>query len=320
MAVEKSYARLGLVPRHRDRRGPRDGAALHPADAEPRGHRARHLYAGERHRPRHLEPGALPRRAVGRVSNLQVEPGGRTIEIDFELFTDRLTTVGANVDHPPGLADGGHVRAAARSGGEQPRDRRGLPLSRHAGESPSADDARLHAKIGRTSRRCRRRWRSYGIGCPKCWSASSRRSRSSGDRRQDARQPRPGRPVLHQRRTHRPRERPAGAERRLAEVLRDDQHADRADRLETWTDWSARRARCRSSPTRHAPPSTRQTCPASIAAPRARPWTRPRWRRRTCGARCPRYASRSSSCASSRASCRNSRSRWSTARGHRAKR
>ena len=35
--------------------------------------------------------------AVGRVSNLQVEPGGRTIEIEFELFTDRLTTVGANV-------------------------------------------------------------------------------------------------------------------------------------------------------------------------------------------------------------------------------
>ncbi len=31
--------------------------------------------------------------AVGRVSNLQVEPGGRTIEIDFELFADRLTTV-----------------------------------------------------------------------------------------------------------------------------------------------------------------------------------------------------------------------------------
>ena len=26
-----------------------------------------------------------------------MEPGGRTIEIDFELFTDRLTTVGANV-------------------------------------------------------------------------------------------------------------------------------------------------------------------------------------------------------------------------------
>ena len=42
--------------------------------------------------------------AVGRVSNLQVEPGGRTIEIDFELFTDRLTTVGANVTNLQDLA------------------------------------------------------------------------------------------------------------------------------------------------------------------------------------------------------------------------
>jgi hypothetical protein len=38
------------------------------------------------------------------VSNLQVEPGGRTIEIDFELFTDRLTTVGANVTNLRELA------------------------------------------------------------------------------------------------------------------------------------------------------------------------------------------------------------------------
>ena len=42
--------------------------------------------------------------AVGRVSNLQVEPGGRTIEIDFEMFTDRLTTVGANVANLQELA------------------------------------------------------------------------------------------------------------------------------------------------------------------------------------------------------------------------
>jgi ABC-type transporter Mla subunit MlaD len=41
---------------------------------------------------------------VGRVSNLQVEPGGRTIEIDFELFTDRLTTLGANVTNLQELA------------------------------------------------------------------------------------------------------------------------------------------------------------------------------------------------------------------------
>jgi ABC-type transporter Mla subunit MlaD len=44
---------------------------------------------------------------VGRVSNLQVEPGGRTIEIDFELFTDRLTTVGANVTNLQELAGKG---------------------------------------------------------------------------------------------------------------------------------------------------------------------------------------------------------------------
>jgi paraquat-inducible protein B len=45
--------------------------------------------------------------AVGRVSNLQVEPGGRTIEIDFEMFTDRLTTVGANVTNLQKLAGTG---------------------------------------------------------------------------------------------------------------------------------------------------------------------------------------------------------------------
>jgi phospholipid/cholesterol/gamma-HCH transport system substrate-binding protein len=44
---------------------------------------------------------------VGRVSNLQVEPGGRTIEIDFELFIDRLTTVGANVPNIQELARAG---------------------------------------------------------------------------------------------------------------------------------------------------------------------------------------------------------------------
>jgi len=44
---------------------------------------------------------------IGRVSNLQVEPGGRTIEIDFELFTDRLTTVGANVTNLRELARAG---------------------------------------------------------------------------------------------------------------------------------------------------------------------------------------------------------------------
>ena len=169
---------------------------------------------------------------VGRVSDLQVEPGGRTIEIDFELFTDRLTTVGANVTNLQELAPRACFRAAARSGGGQPRDRRGLPLSRHAGEPPSADGARLHAKPAihpvDADADC-------GATGPVARSAGARRGDAPGasaDRRPDARQPRPGRPVLHQRRTHRPRERAAGPQRRLAEVLLDDQRADRGDGLE----------------------------------------------------------------------------------------
>ncbi len=45
--------------------------------------------------------------AVGRVSNLMVQPGGRTIEIDFELFTDRLTSLGADVPNLQALAKSG---------------------------------------------------------------------------------------------------------------------------------------------------------------------------------------------------------------------
>src|SRR6185436_12434273 len=43
--------------------------------------------------------------ALGRVSNLRVVPGGRTIEIDFELFTDRLTSLGANVTNVTNLQE-----------------------------------------------------------------------------------------------------------------------------------------------------------------------------------------------------------------------
>jgi phospholipid/cholesterol/gamma-HCH transport system substrate-binding protein len=35
---------------------------------------------------------------VGRVTDLRVDPGGNTIEIDFEVFQDRLATIGANVE------------------------------------------------------------------------------------------------------------------------------------------------------------------------------------------------------------------------------
>jgi paraquat-inducible protein B len=42
---------------------------------------------------------------VGRVSELRVDPRSRTIQIDFEVFLDRLNTVGANVERIRRIAD-----------------------------------------------------------------------------------------------------------------------------------------------------------------------------------------------------------------------
>jgi len=45
--------------------------------------------------------------AIGRVSDIRIDPNsvGRTIEIDFEIFQDRLATIGANVKRIQQMAD-----------------------------------------------------------------------------------------------------------------------------------------------------------------------------------------------------------------------
>ncbi len=43
--------------------------------------------------------------AVGRVSDIRVDPVGKTIAIDFEIFQDRLVTIGANVKRIQQMAD-----------------------------------------------------------------------------------------------------------------------------------------------------------------------------------------------------------------------
>lgn len=43
--------------------------------------------------------------AVGRVSEIRVDPIGKTIEIEFEVFQDRLATIGANVKRIQQMAD-----------------------------------------------------------------------------------------------------------------------------------------------------------------------------------------------------------------------
>ena len=182
MAVEKSYARLGLFLVVGARRDPRDGAALHPADAEPRGHRAGHLHAGER------QPASTSR---ARCATAASPWGGcRTCRWSRAAARSRSTSSCSPIasrtrrrqcHQPPGDWPGrGVFRAAARPGGRQPRDRRGIPLARHAGEPPAADDARLHARPAVRAVDADAAGRSCGIGCPRCWSASRRRSRSFG--------------------------------------------------------------------------------------------------------------------------------------------
>ena len=52
---------------------------------------------------------------VGRVSDLRVDPRGTTVEIDFEMFLDRLTTIGANVSRLRKIADVGGVFPSLRA-------------------------------------------------------------------------------------------------------------------------------------------------------------------------------------------------------------
>ena len=73
-----------------------------------------------------------------------------------------------------------HVPQASRPGGGKPRDRRGVPAARCAGEPAAADRRSASRPTGRTSRRCPRRWRRCGIGCRKSWSARKPRCRCSG--------------------------------------------------------------------------------------------------------------------------------------------
>ena len=78
---------------------------------------------------------------VGQVSNLAVDTRSATIRIDFQIFKHRLTTIGANVRQRGGVH---RVRRAPSPGGEQSGDGRVVPAARRAAECPAAHLARVH--------------------------------------------------------------------------------------------------------------------------------------------------------------------------------
>ena len=103
---------------------------------------------------------------VGRVTDLRVDPRGTTVEIDFEVFLDRLNTIGFNVSRIRKLADvGGELPAPSGPDHRQPGDRRGVLIARCAAESPTTDGTWVHTELGPTCRRCLRCVRRCRIGC-----------------------------------------------------------------------------------------------------------------------------------------------------------
>ena len=67
---------------------------------------------------------------VGRVTDLRVDPRETTVEIDFEVFLNRLNTIGFNVSRIRKLADvGGEVPAPSGPDRRQPGNRRGVLIT-----------------------------------------------------------------------------------------------------------------------------------------------------------------------------------------------
>ena len=150
-----------------------------------------------------------------------VDPRGNLVEIDFEVFLDRLNTLGMDVKRIQKIAD---------IGGMLPRLRAQVVGNPVTGEAylllDSPQDPPPAMSLGFTPDL------PYVPSMPSMFSkvqdrlpelidrAEETLQDRRGDRQQDSRQPRQERPVLHQRRAHHAGEQHSGAERRLTEVPR----------------------------------------------------------------------------------------------------
>ena len=256
--------------------------------------------------------------SVGRVTDMRVDPRASTIEIDFEVFLDRLNTVGANVER---------IRQTADLRGMFPKLRAQVVGNPVTGEAyllldvPENPPPPIALGFTPDSAICSVDAHAVGGDAGSAAGGSGARGSDAADpqrdRLQDSRQPRPERPILHQRRAHLSGEPAARAERRLAEVLRDDEQRRLNRSRLSWTSWSAPEERLVNVRRRGAQPSIecrRSSSDDSVRARRAADQTTSR--RTISGARCRPFGIRSISCASSRgmlAGAARVRGLWSTA-------
>ena len=168
---------------------------------------------------------------VGRVSELRVDPRARTIEIDFEVFLDRLNTIGANVELLRETADlegifptlraqvvGNPVTGEAYlllDAPENPPPPLALGFTPDRPYVPSMPTPLAAIRDG-----CRR---FSSVQKPRCgYSATSSPGFPTASTGATGSSPTSSASFSEQ---------PAGAERGFAAVLRDDKRADRTDRL-----------------------------------------------------------------------------------------
>ena len=85
--------------------------------------------------------------SIGRVSEVRVDPRDVIVEIDFEMFPDRLNTIGISAERIGELCDFLGVAPKLRASMvSNPVTGEAYLLLDRAGESADADDARVHAR------------------------------------------------------------------------------------------------------------------------------------------------------------------------------
>ena len=170
--------------------------------------------------------------SVGRIADVRVDPRSNSIEVDFEVFLDRLVTIGANVERVQAAASWRHIRKTSSPDSAQSRNGRGVLVARSAGRRPATDLARVHTGSGICAVDAHDAFEGRGSAAGASGARSSDPTDPQGDYRQGSRYSRPERPIFHQHRKNSSGEPDPGAERRFAEIPHDNKRTASADRAD----------------------------------------------------------------------------------------